>query len=159
MHAPLDSKPELYGNGWSFLMMSLSLLLSRPGWSNICMHFSLCEVCSRMPGGTAAAPAVPRWAQPSLPAPRAEGETALEHTWGHCTRQLQDKYKTTTRQPTRQPTRQLQTWCKSSIWQCASERRKNSFFLSFNTNQPNVDFTSCLELSCRLSCSCLVLVL
>ena len=38
----------------------------------------------------------------------------------HCTRQLQDNYKTTTRQPTRQPTRQLQTWCKSSIWQCAS---------------------------------------
>ena len=37
----------------------------------------------------------------------------------HPTRQLQDNYKTTTRQPTRQPTRQLQTWCKSSIWHCA----------------------------------------
>ena len=33
---------------------------------------------------------------------------------------VQDNYKTTTRQPTRQPTRQLQTWCKSSIWQRAS---------------------------------------
>ena len=101
-----------------FVIMSLSILLSRPGWSNIFMH-------SLSPARFAAAcPKASLWQlccqggpSHSCRCPGLGWETALEHIWSrrHCTRQLQDKYKTTTRQPTRRPTRQLQTLCKTNI--------------------------------------------
>ena len=101
-----------------FTMMSLSRLPRRPGWSNIFMH-------SLSPARFAAAcPKASLWQlccqggpSHSCRCPGLGWEMALEHIWcrRHCARQLQDNYKTTTRQPTRQPTRQLQTWCKINI--------------------------------------------
>ena len=75
------------------------------------------KVCSCMPEGISVAAVLPRRARHSCRCPGLGWEMALEHIWPrrHSTRQLQDNYETTTRQPTRQPTRQLQTWCKINI--------------------------------------------
>ena len=75
------------------------------------------KVCSCMPEGISVAAVCQGGPRHSCRCPGLGWEMALEHIWSrrHCTRQLQDNYKTTTRQPTRQPTRQLQTWCKISI--------------------------------------------
>ena len=80
-----------------------------------------------------------------------------------ATRQLQDNYKTITRQSTRQSTRQFKTWHKMDNWLLGAKEKNIIYYSFLMRQQPNVHFASCFELSCRLSCrlscNCLVIVL
>ena len=80
--------------------------------------------------------------------------------WSKPTRQLQDNYKTITRQSTRQSTRQFKTWHKMDNWLLALKEKKIIYSSFLMRQHQNVHFAPCFELSCRLSCrlSCNCLV-